>query len=197
MEDRLYLKQLVSQPQDILLKATHSVYDHRCRGSCHRSLIAAAQMSPVSSHPYLSEQQQADLHEVAQRLSRPGGGILAADETPAAMEARFASLDIENTPEVRRQYRQLLFSCARQELAPLSGAILQHENVHQTTDDGRSFVEVVTSLVGFLNCEIGTVMNTMFGEGCYKKFSLLKVSTILTTLVSSALSEYCLFITVS
>ena len=126
-------------------------------------------MSPVSSHPYLSEQQQADLHEVAQRLSRPGGGILAADETPAAMEARFASLDIENTPEVRRQYRQLLFSCARQELAPLSGAILQHENVHQTTDDGRSFVEVVTSLVGFLNCDIDTVINTIFGQGCYKK----------------------------
>ena len=193
MEDRLYLKQLVSQPQDILLKATHSVYDHRCRGSCHRSLITAAQMSPVSSHPYLSEQQQADLHEVAQRLSRPGGGILAADETPAAMEARFASLDIANTPEVRRQYRQLLFSCARQELAPLSGAILQHENVHQTTDDGRSFVEVVTSPVRFLNCEIDTVMNTMFGEGCYKKFSLLKVST----LVSSAISEYCVSITVS
>ena len=179
MEDRLYLKQLVSQPQDILLKATHSVYDHRCRGSCHRSLITAAQMSPVSSHPYLSEQQQADLHEVAQRLSRPGGGILAADETPAAMEARFASLDIANTPEVRRQYRQLLFSCARQELAPLSGAILQHENVHQTTDDGRSFVEVVTSLVRFLYCEVDTVINTMFGEGCYKQFSLLKESTIL------------------
>ena len=158
MEDRLYLKQLVSQPQDILLKATHSVYDHRCRGSCHRSLITAAQMSPVSSHPYLSEQQQAELHEVAQRLSRPGGGILAADETPAAMEARFASLDIANTPEVRRQYRQLLFSCARQELAPLSGAILQHENVHQTTDDGRSFVEVVTSLVRLFNCEIDTVI---------------------------------------
>ena len=171
MEDRLYLKQLVSLPQDMLLKATHSVYDHRLRGSCHRSLITAAPMSPVSSHPYLSEEQQAELHEVAQRLSRPGGGILAADETPAAMEARFASLDIENTPEVRRQYRQLLFSCARQDLAPLSGAILQHENVHQTTDDGRAFVEVVTSLVGFLNCDVNTVMNMQCSEKAATKSS--------------------------
>ena len=155
----------------MLLKATHSVYDHHWRGSCHRSLITAAPMSPVSSHPYLSEEQQEELHEVALRLSRPGGGILAADETPAAMEARFASLDIENTPEVRRQYRQLLFSCARQDLAPLSGAILQHENVHQTTDDGRAFVEVVTSLVGFLNCDVNTVMNIQCSEKAATKSS--------------------------
>ena len=151
-------------------------------------------MSPVSSHPYLSEEQQADLHEVAQRLSRPGGGILAADETPAAMEARFASLDIENTPEVRRQYRQLLFSCARQELAPLSGAILQHETVHQTTDDGRSFVEVVTGLVGFLNWEIDTEYNVR--RRLLQKVLLVE-RVYYTTLVSSALSEYCVFITVS
>ena len=60
-------------------------------------------MSPVASHPYLSEEQQKELHDIAKALSRPGGGILAADETPKAMEARFASLKIENTPEVRLQ----------------------------------------------------------------------------------------------
>ena len=58
-------------------------------------------MSPVTSHPYLSEEQQKELQDIAKALSRPGGGILAADETPKAMEARFASLKIENTPEVR------------------------------------------------------------------------------------------------
>ena len=58
-------------------------------------------MSPVANHPYLSEEQQKELHDIAKALSRPGGGILAADETPKAMEARFASLKIENTPEVR------------------------------------------------------------------------------------------------
>ena len=56
---------------------------------------------PVSSsHPVLSEAQQVDLSQLARSLSRPGGGILAADETPKAMEQRFASLKIENTPEV-------------------------------------------------------------------------------------------------
>ena len=60
-------------------------------------------MSPVTSHPYLSEDQQRELHDIAKALSRPGAGILAADETPKAMEARFASLKIENTPEVNFQ----------------------------------------------------------------------------------------------
>lgn len=57
-------------------------------------------MDPITAHPYLSEEQQRELHTIATALSRPGCGILAADETPKAMEARFASLKIENTPEV-------------------------------------------------------------------------------------------------
>ena len=58
---------------------------------------------PVSSsQPYLSEAQQTDLCQVARALSKPGCGILAADETPKAMEMRFSSLKIPNTPEVRR-----------------------------------------------------------------------------------------------
>jgi len=103
-------------------------------------------MSPPAPHPYLSDQQQLELSSTAKSLSRPGAGILAADETPKAMEARFASLNIDNTPEVRRVYRQLLFSCPRESLSPLSGVILQHETLHQKTDDGQSFVDVVKSL---------------------------------------------------
>lgn len=103
-------------------------------------------MDPITAHPYLSEEQQRELLDIATSLSRPGGGILAADETPKAMEARFASLKIENTPEVRRKYRQMLFSCAKEDLAPLSGVILQNETLYQKTDDGRGFIEVVKSL---------------------------------------------------
>ena len=58
---------------------------------------------PVSRcHPGLTEAQQTELCEVARALARPGCGILAADETPKAMEMRFASLKIPNTPEVMR-----------------------------------------------------------------------------------------------
>ena len=68
----------------------------------NKSHNTAQTMDPITVHPYLSEEQQRELHDIASALSRPGGGILAADETPKAMEARFASLKIENTPEVSR-----------------------------------------------------------------------------------------------
>lgn len=68
----------------------------------NKSHNTAQTMDPITAHPYLSEEQQRELHDIATALSRPGGGILAADETPKAMEARFASLKIENTPEVSR-----------------------------------------------------------------------------------------------
>ena len=60
-------------------------------------------MAPFTTHPYLSESQQQELNHIANSLSRPGGGILAADETPKAMQARFQSLNIENTPEVQHK----------------------------------------------------------------------------------------------
>ena len=47
---------------------------------------------------------------------------------------------------MRRQYRQLLFSCPAERLAPLSGVILQHETLHQKTDEGENFIDVVKSL---------------------------------------------------
>ena len=48
--------------------------------------------------------------------------------------------------QVRRKYRQMLFSCAKEDLAPLSGVILQNETLYQKTDDGRGFIDVVKSL---------------------------------------------------
>ena len=48
----------------------------------------------------------------------------------------------------RRQYRQLLFTSSRSDIAAgLSAVILQHETVvEQKLDDGRTFVEAVNDL---------------------------------------------------
>ena len=40
----------------------------------------------------------------------------------------------------------MLFSCAKEDLAPLAGVILQNETLYQKTDDGRGFIDVVKSL---------------------------------------------------
>jgi len=95
---------------------------------------------------YLSEDLQQELRDIARSICKPGCGILAADETPLAMEQRFAALGIPNTAEVRRKYRQLLFTCSKSEVEPLSAVILNHETLYQKSDSGVPLLDLAKSL---------------------------------------------------
>ena len=98
----------------------------------------------LCGQPALSEAQQAELVRICDAICRPGAGILAADETPAAMADRFASLGIENTKEIRRSYRELLFTVAPDRLQPISGVILNKETLDQQTGSGQPLLDLVT-----------------------------------------------------
>jgi fructose-bisphosphate aldolase, class I len=52
----------------------------------------------------------AELIENARAIVAPGKGILAADESTGTIAQRFKSINVENTEENRRKYRQLLFT---------------------------------------------------------------------------------------
>ena len=83
-----------------------------------------------------------DLNAVALGLLARGKGILAADETPRTLSRRFEALDIESTPESRRDYREMLFT------SPglgryVSGAILQDETIRQDGRSGTSLVHLL------------------------------------------------------
>lgn len=51
-----------------------------------------------------------ELIKNAQRLTRKGFGILAADESTGTIGTRFAKINVENTEPNRRAYRELLFT---------------------------------------------------------------------------------------
>lgn len=51
-----------------------------------------------------------ELVSITKKLSQPGKGILAADESPGNIGKKLASIKAENTSENRRQFRQLLFT---------------------------------------------------------------------------------------
>lgn len=80
--------------------------------------------------------------ETARALTAPGKGILAADESHGTIGKRFAAAGIENTPENRRRYRQLLFQTPRFE-ETIAGVILFDETIRQRADDGTPFPEVL------------------------------------------------------
>ncbi len=80
--------------------------------------------------------------ETARALTAPGKGILAADESHGTIGKRFAAAGIENTPENRRRYRQLLFLTPGFE-ETIAGVILFDETIHQRADEGTPFPQVL------------------------------------------------------
>lgn len=61
--------------------------------------------------PALSEERIKELYLNAQAIVAAGKGILAADESTGTIGKRFAPINVENTEENRRRYRELLFTC--------------------------------------------------------------------------------------
>lgn len=82
------------------------------------------------------------LYQTARKLVAPGKGILAADESVGTADKRFDKYGIPKTPDMRRKWRQLLFTTPGIEKG-LSGVILFDETIRQTTDDGAPFAELL------------------------------------------------------
>lgn len=84
-----------------------------------------------------------DLKVITQSLLAEKKGILAADESNPSANKRFAPLNIEQTEEKRRQYRQLLFMTPNIE-EYLSGVILYDETIRQTADEETLFPDLLS-----------------------------------------------------
>uniref|UniRef100_A0A7S0SAM1 fructose-bisphosphate aldolase n=1 Tax=Mantoniella antarctica TaxID=81844 RepID=A0A7S0SAM1_9CHLO len=83
-----------------------------------------------------------ELLETATKMTMPGKGILAMDESNATCGGRLEGVGVENIEENRRRYRELLIT------APnlgehIGGAILFEETLYQSCSDGTSFVDAL------------------------------------------------------
>jgi fructose-bisphosphate aldolase class I len=82
-----------------------------------------------------------ELRDTAEALMGEGRGILAMDESLPTCNRRFEALGIPQTPEKRRDYRELLLGCPGLG-RHISGAILFDETFNQTRADGGSMLEL-------------------------------------------------------
>ena len=83
-----------------------------------------------------------DLMDTAHRLVGSGKGLLAMDESTHTCNERFAGVEIPQTVETRRAYRELLVTTPRLGDS-ISGAILYDETIRQQTKDGTPFVKIL------------------------------------------------------
>jgi fructose-bisphosphate aldolase class I len=81
---------------------------------------------------------QHELASIAQAIVAKYKGILAADESTGTIAKRFGSIHVESTEELRRQYRELLFTTPGSN-EYISGVILYDETIRQKTSAGVPF----------------------------------------------------------
>jgi fructose-bisphosphate aldolase class I len=82
------------------------------------------------------------LAETALAMVAPGKGIIAIDESTGTIAKRFAGVNIDNTEENRRAYRELLLSTPKLN-QHISGAILYDETIRQSTKAGVPFAKLM------------------------------------------------------
>jgi fructose-bisphosphate aldolase, class I len=83
------------------------------------------------------------LIDTARALVAGDEGLLAMDESNPTCNKRFARLDIPQTEEARRAYRELIVTTPGLGEC-ISGAILYDETIRQRKKDGTPFVKVLT-----------------------------------------------------
>jgi fructose-bisphosphate aldolase class I len=80
----------------------------------------------------------------ARTMVAAGKGVLAADESNGTMSQRLESIGVVPTPDTRRDWRQLIFTAdGFGEYA--SGVIMFDETIRQSSDDGRSLVDILSN----------------------------------------------------
>jgi fructose-bisphosphate aldolase class I len=85
---------------------------------------------------------RAELAATARKICTPGKGILAADESVGTLGKKFVPLNVKNTEENRRAYREVLFTTPGLNKY-VSGVILFEETTRQATKNGKNFVELL------------------------------------------------------
>jgi fructose-bisphosphate aldolase class I len=84
------------------------------------------------------------LYETAAALLASGKGILAADESDGTAGKRLDMVRLENTPENRQDFREILFTADGIEQY-ISGVIMYDSSIRNTTDDGTPFADVLVA----------------------------------------------------
>jgi len=99
---------------------------------------------PVAVRPVRCGAYDEELVATANKIASPGRGILAMDESNATCGKRLDSIGVENTPDNRRSYRELLVTTPGLGQY-ISGAILFEETLYQSAKSGKSFVDCLMS----------------------------------------------------
>ena len=119
--------------------------------------------------------QNINLKLIAKSLVGNGKGILAADESGGSIHKKFESMGIEDNEKNRRDYRNIFFTTLELEKY-VNGVILFDETSKQKADNGKNFVEFLTTkgIIPGIKVDMGLVNFTNSEEKYTKGLEGLK-----------------------
>ena len=104
------------------------------------------------------------LEDIAQAMVAPGKGILAADESSGTIKKRFDSINVENTENNRRDYREMLFRTEDAMREHVSGVILFDETLRQKAKDGTALVDLIKASGSIAGIKVDTGAKALSGS---------------------------------
>ena len=102
--------------------------------NCRLKILGEAQITDMNTQLLI---------DTARKLVADNKGLLAMDESNPTCDKRFAKLNIPQTLEARRAYRELIVTTPGLGEC-ISGAILYDETIRQQKKDGTPFLKVLT-----------------------------------------------------
>lgn len=103
------------------------------------------------------------LNETACAMVAPGKGILAADESTGTIGKRFASIGLDNTPDNRRDWREMLFRTEAAMSEHVSGVILYDETIRQKAADGTPLTKLIQDAGSIPGIKVDTGAKALAG----------------------------------
>lgn len=108
------------------------------------SSLTLEELQNIAKNAYIPLSHDQELELIAANLMVAGKGILAADESGGSIAKKFAQLNVSDTYQNRRDYRNLLLTTPHFEDF-VNGVILFDETTKQTADNGQNFVDFLTA----------------------------------------------------
>ncbi|XP_036744477.1 fructose-bisphosphate aldolase B isoform X2 [Manis pentadactyla] len=147
--------------------------------------------------PALTPEQKKELSEIAQRIVANGKGILAADESVGTMGNRLQRIQVENTEENRRQFRELLFTVDTSINQSIGGVILFHETLYQKDSQGKLFRNILREkgiVVGIKNGLVPIVEPEVIPDGDHDMEHCQYVTEKVLAAVYKALNDHHVYL---
>lgn len=103
------------------------------------------ELQNIAKNTFIPLSHDKELELIAANMMLSGKGILAADESGGSIQKKFAQMNIPDTYQNRRDYRNIFFTTPHLS-EYVNGVILFDETTKQTADNGQNFVDYLTSL---------------------------------------------------